>query len=191
MYKLKKNYVLILTSGGIDSTACICFYKKLKFNVEGIFFDYGQKSSKKEFNSLKKIAKHYRIKTTKIVVSNTYKYSDGVIPGRNAFLFFLALMNFKKPNGIIASGIHSGTNYYDCSQEFVNTLQTMIDGYTQGTIKLGTPFLKFNKRAIFEYCKMEKVPINLTYSCELGLKQPCGNCATCKDLKAIYDSKEQ
>ncbi len=39
-------------SGGIDSTACINFYKKMEFNVEGIFFDYGLASNKINFNEL-------------------------------------------------------------------------------------------------------------------------------------------
>jgi 7-cyano-7-deazaguanine synthase len=51
--------------------------------------------------------------------------------------------------------------------------------------------LDFSKRDIWKYCKIEKVPIHLTYSCELGKKQPCGNCDTCKDLEKIYASSSE
>ena len=187
----RKNYALILASGGIDSTACIRFYKKMKFNVEAIFVDHGQLARSKEHKAIILIAKYYRIKLHKIKITGNKQYNGGAVPGRNAFLFFTALMNFSKDYGIIASGIHNGTDYYDCSKEFVEQIQNIFDQYSQGTIKIESPFLNFNKKEIWDYCQLEKVPIHLTYSCELGRKQPCGNCATCKDLEILYASKKQ
>lgn len=185
-----KNYVLILASGGIDSTACINFYKNLNFEVEAIFVDFGQPSRKKEFKAINSITQYFKINLIKLCVTNKLKYKDGFISGRNAFLCFTALMNFSKKNGIIALGIHHGTNYYDCSEKFLKQIQDIFDEYTEGTIKLGAPFLKLNKREIYDYCIYEDVPIQLSYSCELGLKQPCGICLTCKDLEALYASKK-
>jgi 7-cyano-7-deazaguanine synthase len=188
--KQHKNYVLILASGGIDSTACIRFYKKLKFEVEAIFVDYGQASHKEEYRSIKLIAKFYKIDLKRIIVKNIQSFKGTVIPGRNAFLYFTALMNFPKPHGIIASGIHSGTNYYDCSDEFTKAIEHICEKYSQGTIKIGVPFLNFNKKEIFDYCNIEKVPLNLTYSCELGKKQPCTKCDSCKDIQLLYVGKK-
>ena len=68
--------------------------------------------------------------------------------------------------------------------------QDIFDEYTERTIKLGAPFLNFNKKEIWDYCQIEKVPLNLSYSCELGKKQPCGICSTCKDLESIYVSEK-
>lgn len=184
------NYVLILASGGIDSTACINFYKKLQFDVDAVFVDYGQLSRKKEFQAISLIANYFKINLITINVTMNNEFSDGYIPGRNAFLCSTALMNFKKENGIIAIGIHSGTAYYDCSENFSKQIQMIFDGYTQGAIKIGAPFLNFNKREIFDYCTYEKVPIHLSYSCELGLQQPCGICLTCKDLQKLYASEK-
>jgi 7-cyano-7-deazaguanine synthase len=177
--------VLILGSGGIDSTACIQFYKNLKFQIEVLFVDYGQASSKKEYSAIKLITEHFNVILNKVVIENLGKFEDGVIKGRNAFLFFTALMYYKKQNGIIASGIHYGTNYYDCSVDFLNEIQSIFEKYNSGIIKIDAPFLTFNKYQIYEYCLNEKVPLNLTYSCELGLEQPCGKCLTCKDLIEI------
>ena len=82
-------------------------------------------------------------------------------------------MNFSKKNGIIALGIHHGTVYYDCSEKFLKQTQDIFDEYTERTIKLGAPFLNFNKKEIWDYCQIEKVPyLNSSYSCELGKKQP-------------------
>ena len=46
-----KNYVLLLASGGIDSTACINFYKNLNFDVEAIFVDFVSTLKKKRIGS--------------------------------------------------------------------------------------------------------------------------------------------
>ena len=47
-----QNYVRALVSGGIDSTACINFYKNLNFDVEAIFVDFGQPSRKENLKLL-------------------------------------------------------------------------------------------------------------------------------------------
>lgn len=189
--KNTSKYVLILASGGIDSTACIKFYRKLKFKVDVIFFDYGQTASKKEFSALKQISRTFKIIPRKVRLAKSNKFKDGLVIGRNAFLIFSALMLFGKKSGILAIGIHKGTGYYDCSQAFIDQVQVIIDQYSQGTISLAAPFLNFNKKEIWDYCIMEKVPLQLTYSCELGENQPCNKCSTCKDLKKLYASKNK
>lgn len=184
------NYVLIIASGGIDSTACIHYYKKIGFNIELIFFDYGQLALKNELVAVSSIASYYNISVRKITIRHLDKFKDGLVLGRNAAFYFLALMHFKKPNGLISSGIHYGTGYYDCSEIFFNDIKKIFLEYSQGVISVGAPFLNFNKVDIIKYCTQEKVPIHLTYSCELGKEQPCGQCATCKDLISIYVRKK-
>jgi len=188
--KKSNNYVLIIASGGIDSTACINYYKTLNFHIELIFFDFGQLARKKENIAVIAIANYYKVKFTKIRITNKQSFGDGLIVGRNAAFLFLALMNFEKANGVIATGIHYGTEYYDCSVKFITDIQLVITQYSAGTIKVEAPFLNFKKTDIVNYCIQEHVPLQLTYSCERGLKQPCGKCATCKDLIAIYDRKK-
>ena len=108
------------------------------------------------------------------------------MPGRNAFFLHAALMAFKYTTGIIAIGVHSDTPYYDCSEQFIRDMQLSFDLYTDGRVGIGAPFLHWNKRDIWEYCHSKKVPIQLTYSCELGRDQPCGQCLSCKDLEALH-----
>ncbi len=189
MTESKKN-VLILASGGIDSTACIRFFKKLKFQAEAIFFDYGQLSRNREIKAIKAISEFYDIPLNIVQIKSDKKFSKGLIAGRNAAFHFLALMNFKYRHGIIASGVHFGTPYFDCSEFFLQEIQQAFDGYTNGTVKVSAPFLNFSKKEIWQYSKKEKVPLHLTYSCELGRKQPCGDCDTCKDIEVLYAGTE-
>jgi 7-cyano-7-deazaguanine synthase len=187
---MHKPYVLVLASGGIDSTACIGYYKKLGFKVEAMFCDYGQLSRRREKKAISSIASYYKINLTIIKISHNKKMKDGFAIGRNALFYFSALMNFKNRGGIISSGIHKGTNYYDCSEDFLNQIQDIFDHYSEGTIMAEAPFINFFKNEIFDYCKLENIPLNLTYSCERGTEQPCGICDTCKDLERIYASKK-
>lgn len=47
----------ILLSGGIDSMACVNFYKALNYEVECIFCDYGQPASisEKQASQIKRV----------------------------------------------------------------------------------------------------------------------------------------
>jgi 7-cyano-7-deazaguanine synthase len=67
-------------------------------------------------------------------------------------------------------------------------MQSSFDLYTDGCIRIGVPFIKWNKRMIWDYCKTKKIPLEITYSCELGQDQPCGQCLSCKDLEALHVS---
>jgi 7-cyano-7-deazaguanine synthase len=94
------------------------------------------------------------------------------------------LMNGREP-GVIAIGIHSGLPYYDCGEGFVAAVQAIVDGYSAGSLKIGAPFLEWDKPTIWAFCKKHKIPIHLTYSCEKGGRAPCGKCLSCKDREAL------
>jgi len=190
MLTQKSTKVLLLTSGGLDSTACLAYYLNRKnLSVDSLFIDYGQLSINQELSAAKKICKHYKIKLKKISVSGMESFSQGIISGRNAMLLNIALMFFKNPIGIISIGIHAGTNYPDCSKEFVTQMQSLFDLYKSGTVVIDAPFLAWSKPQIWEFCKQQNVPIQLTYSCESGSSPACGNCLSCRDLEVLRATK--
>jgi len=181
-----KNHVMVLASGGIDSTAVMNFYLEQKFFVLALFVDFGQHAIKEEEKAVSKVCEHYDVPSKKVSFSGFNITSDGFIVGRNALLLHTALMEFQERKGIISIGVHLGTRYADCSEEFIRIMQASFDLYTNGRISIGVPFLNWNKKEIWDYCISHQVPLNLTYSCELGLIQPCGRCKSCKDLEVLY-----
>lgn len=183
-----KRKTIILLSGGIDSTACLDFYKSKRHNVEALLINYGQISFKNELKAVRKICKHFSVPFHVITAKTTLKHKSGFVMGRNMFLLATALTHGGLESGFIGIGIHSGTNYVDCSELFAAEIGKLFELYTNGKIHVGAPFINWTKREIWEYCKKRKLPINLTYSCELGLKQPCGKCLSCKDLITLYAS---
>jgi len=177
--------VLVLLSGGIDSTACVAYYIERGFNIQALFVDYGQLSAERELLAVERIRDSYGIPVTIVKCVGSKKHSAGFIQGRNAFLLHTALMNLNQ-SGIIAIGIHSGTTYLDCSSQFIKIMQASFDIYTDGRIMIDAPFIEWSKQDIWDYCKGQKVPVELTYSCENGVKQPCARCPSCQDLEALY-----
>jgi len=184
----KSGMAWVLLSGGIDSSACVSFYMDQGFSTEGMFIDYGQIALPREIRAAESIAEHYRIPLKKLKWSGGQQKKSGFICGRNAFLLFSGLMELRQETAILAIGIHSGTTYQDCSMSFVRKMQGLFDVYTHGRVQIGTPFLKWLKGDIWHYLKSRGVPLNLTYSCELGEDQPCGHCLSCRDLEILYAS---
>ena len=180
-----KNNALLLFSGGIDSTACIQYYQDLKYNINPLFIKYGQLSESQELKSAKQICKYYGLNLTELNVETRNTFSTGEIIGRNLMFLANALFNLEG-NNLIVLGVHSGTGYYDCSEDFVKNFDKIVNETTNGTARLETPFVNWDKRQIWDYCQIKNIPIELTYSCEKGKEKRCGKCATCRDLNILY-----
>lgn len=180
--------VLILFSGGIDSTSLIPYYQNLNYQIELLFINYGQIAAVHEFSSAKNISVYYGIPLQLIELEKLGRFS-GKITARNSFLIFTAIMYTQIEKGIISLGIHSGTEYPDCTPHFIIALQELLNKQELVSIRIDVPFIKMYKNEIWEYAKTNKVPLELTYSCELGLDQPCDKCSSCKDLIALHGTR--
>ena len=179
----RKSSVEVLVSGGIDSAALLAFYLRQRFDVRALFVDFGQPAAKQESLAARAVCKHYDLRLSIITVESGAVFSAAEIPGRNAFLMFAAVLVRGVNPGIIAIGIHEGPPYYDCTEGFLKSIQTVSDGYAAGQIKVAAPFLKWSKQTIWEFCSKVGVPVDLTYSCERGGVRPCGRCLSCKDRR--------
>ncbi|OFW29069.1 MAG: hypothetical protein A3J28_17245 [Acidobacteria bacterium RIFCSPLOWO2_12_FULL_60_22] len=176
---------LVLLSGGIDSSCCVAFYRQIGYEVIGVFVDYCQPVAQKEEQSAKAIADYYAIPFHVIRCAGPSTEFQGEIAGRNAFLVFVALLYFPQFAGLVVLGTHAGTTYYDCSEHFTNHLGSILSGYCNGEIVFATPFLQWTKQMVYDFCNMHKVPIHLTWSCEVGPSEPCYRCLSCKDRERL------
>lgn len=183
--KEQKSPVAVLVSGGIDSAAVLAFFLRERFDVRPLFVDFGQPAAKQELRAARAVCKHYGVRLSVMTVRSQMTFSVGEIPGRNAFLVFAAVLVSGMRPGIIATGIHEGPPYYDCTEGFLKSTQAVVDGYAAGRIKVAAPFLKWGKQVIWEFCKTFRVPVESTYSCEKGGVRACGKCLSCKDREAL------
>jgi 7-cyano-7-deazaguanine synthase len=178
--------VTVLVSGGVDSLACLGFYLAQGVRVKAMHFDYGQNARVQELEAAQKVADYYKVGLHYKRLSNARTKDAGEIFGRNAFLLFAALLELDSSSGLIAIGVHAGTRYFDCGEEFIVSIQRLFDGYCAGKIKVAAPFLKWTKPEIWEFCLRSQVPIHLTHSCERGEDKPCGRCLSCLDVEALH-----
>jgi 7-cyano-7-deazaguanine synthase len=177
--------VLVLLSGGLDSAACLSFYKCLNRPTCGLFIDYEQPAANHEYRAAKEIANYYNVFLYTAKWNGQSKKRSGIVAARNAFLLIAALMERPEQVTTIALGIHAGTQYTDCSSEFVSRMQSIFDIYSEGALHIATPFKDWTKSDIWAYAISKNVPVDLTYSCEAGLNQPCGKCLSCLDRKGL------
>ena len=183
-YNVIRN-AIVLFSGGLDSTACIAFYRDIGFDITPLFIDYRQPAAREEHVAANSISKYFGLTLKTIKINHKSIISIGELSGRNALFVFSALLTSPSFDGIISLGIHSGTDYYDCSPQFIRDIQRIIDGYSSGKVLVGAPFINWSKEEIYQYAKNKFLPMDKTYSCENGLEQPCGRCPSCLERSKL------
>ncbi len=175
--------ILILASGGIDSTALIPYYKKLDYNIELLWIDYSQKSSKLEEVAIDKISTFFKLNLIKAKISelkpilNKFEYQ-----GRNLFLISTALLFFPFASGLIAIGIRENYDYKDCSPNFINGIKNMVINQTGGIIDVDFPLFSINKAETIKILLNDGFPIELCYSCDQGTSPVCNHCPSCMEV---------
>ena len=182
--------VVVLLSGGLDSTICLASYIDQGIPTSTVHIDYGQAAAKQEFKASKEIAHFYSVPYMKLKWSGGTSKNIGLIQGRNLFLLAAALMEAPKTATTVAIAIHKGTDYVDCSKLFVDKLSEIYYLYRNNTVELSTPFLEWSKDEIWKYGEKLNIPIDLTWSCENGSSNPCDQCLSCKDRKILSGHKK-
>lgn len=192
------NKIVVLVSGGIDSTA-VC--KKLKeegFLVSGLWINYGQSASTAEEMCIKKqmqlglIDELYKmgldIPFWKIPESAENDI-QGWVPGRNSlFMLFAGIL----AEVIDADGIAIGFMLQDCGVFGDNNLthhkivEALLAESLSREVKVYLPIANMTKKELIEYVK--DIP---TVSCWFpkileGEIVPCMKCPNCKE-RAKYE----
>lgn len=185
--------VVILASGGLDSTACIAYYQQQEHPIELVWVDYGQKAARMEQLAVKRIAKFYGVPLKTMSLKDVHWDTDNVdmeYLGRNAILTFLGAIVLTKTHGLVSMGIHAGTDYIDCSEAFQKQIGDLVQLLSHGLIEVDFPFGTWLKEDVAQFCIKYKVPINLTYSCLAGTNPPCGKCVSCLDRAKLNEILE-
>jgi 7-cyano-7-deazaguanine synthase len=199
--------VLLLASGGLDSTVLAFWLKSRNMNVIPLFIDYGQHSRKTEIEALKKVLpvqflKHLNIislpkvyeGSTSRLVREPNLWKDQIrdadlhLPHRNLLLLATGVA-FAESRGIMdvyAAFIEThrapGT---DCCDNFFLSLASLLS--ETGNTKLRLPFKRYSKAQVAKIGVKLGAPIGQTFSCLAASRIPCGACPNCVDrLNAIH-----
>jgi len=210
---MKKAVVLL--SGGLDSSTTLFYAKDKGYDCYGLIFDYGQRH-KKEIQSAIKIAKIAKIPYQTVKIKLPWKGSalldknikipksrslsdmskdipSTYVPGRNTIFLSFA---FSYAEAIGADAIFIGANaidysgYPDCRPEYLKSFQEVIKKASVNRgIKIEAPLIKMTKPQIAKLAIKLKVPVDLTWSCYSGGKEPCGVCDSCILRKKAFEIK--
>lgn len=203
--------VIVLLSGGMDSTTLLYQMHEEHEVVGTLSFNYGSKHNDKELPyaqhhaerlgiphkviPLDFIAEHFSsglLKTGGEIPEGHYEDSNmvqTVVPFRNGIMMSIAA-GFAESIGAEAVGIaaHSGDHavYRDCRAPFMDAMDTAITEGTYAEIKVLRPFVGIRKEDIAALGDKLKVDFKETWSCYKGEERHCGKCGTCVERKEAF-----
>lgn len=160
---------------------CLQLLQGAGHNVSAIFVDYGQLAATQEIMAARQIARYFDASLKEVRISLNKTFGAGEVKYRNGSLIFVGAMAAAPDTDNLVIGIHAGTPYPDCSDNFVSSVSELLSKSTERSCALIAPIRSWLKSQIVAYAVKENLPIRLTYSCESGGRSPCGACDSCKD----------
>lgn len=195
---IDRSKAVCTVSGGLDSAVAAALVISLGFEPNFIFFDWGQKTLKREEVCAKSLAKHFnaRLMTTEVPLLKSLPgislsqaetqttAIDEYVPNRNAILEALAIAyaEFLRA-GLLCIGSTGGDHICpDNSPAFVQAMQHLIDQGTmlKPSIKIVAPLMNTDKTGAVRLGIELGVPFELTWSCHNNNEHACGRCSNCE-----------
>ena len=192
------NKVLLLASGGLDSTTVAYQLAAEGIEVVPIFFNYGQHCVETEWTRVNEVLPSEMQRPERFDISDIFRGSqsrliceadlwtedikddDLYIPYRT-MLFFAAAAARAQIVGIL--NVYTGfinSNHakeIDCTAAFMNNLDELTS--TIGPVRFHSPFRYSSKADVARVAAELGVPIGRTYSCQASAQFPCGACTNC------------
>ena len=204
---MNNERVLVVFSGGQDSTTCLYWAKHRFKEVYALSFLYGQKH-KKEVEFAREIARKAKVHfdvldvpligqlghnslTDISVTMDTEKPEVGVpntfVPGRNLFFLSIAAV-YARELGIqhIVTGVSQTdfSGYPDCRDSFIKSLNVTLNLAMDEQFVLHTPLMWIDKAetwALADELGVLDIIRNETLTCYNGIPgDGCGHCPACK-----------
>lgn len=195
--------VMLLSSGGLDSTTVAYLLHSRGTLVRPLFFDYGQHCVDMEWDRVNEVLPKGMRSPERINISDIFRGSNSImirqadlwnesvkdddlyIPYRT-MLFFAAAA--ARAQTICLEEVYTGfinSNHakeIDCTAEYMNGLGNLIGSI--GSIRFISPFRYFSKADVVREAIKLGVPIGRTYSCQAASLFPCGACPNCVERLA-------
>ena len=211
---MNRDSVLVVFSGGQDSTTCLYWAKREFKKVVALSFYYGQKH-KLELELAEKIAKKAEVEfhvmdvsfigtlgrnalTDTSMLMDQEKPADSVpntfVPGRNLFFLSIAAV-FAREHGInhLVTGVSQTdfSGYPDCRDSFIKSLNVTLNLAMDETFVIHTPLMWIDKAetwALADELGVVDIIRNDTLTCYNGIPgDGCGHCPSCTLRREGYE----
>lgn len=204
--------VIVILSGGMDSTTLLHYHAKGGDQVRAVGFNYNQRHNVELFYAKSQCYKlsipFERVELVKLgsllkgssqtdmsVPVPEGHYSEEsmkatVVPNRNMIMLSIALgiAVANKFDGV-SYGAHAGDHaiYPDCREEFVNALNQAAALCDWHKVEIFRPFIKHTKADIVRLGTELNVDYKNTWTCYQGKAIHCGRCGTCVERILAFD----
>ncbi|MEC1179128.1 7-cyano-7-deazaguanine synthase QueC [Metasolibacillus meyeri] len=203
---MKKEKVIVVFSGGQDSTTCLFWALQQFSEVEAVTFDYGQKH-RLEIECAEKITQQLGVKhhildmsllnqlAASALTRDDIQIEEGqggglpstFVPGRNLlFLSFAGVLASQIGAKHIVTGVCETdfSGYPDCRDIFIKSLNVTLNLAMDDTFVLHTPLMWLDKAQAWALAD-ELDALNFireqTLTCYNGIiADGCGECPACK-----------
>lgn len=113
-----------------------------------------------------------------------------VVKGRNAVLLTVAAAYAASHDiNVVALGCHAGdvAVYDDCRYTFTQHMQEALQVGGLYGMQIWAPMWDWSRKDVVRRARELKVPIEKTWSCYMGGKNPCRRCGACLERKAALE----
>jgi len=189
--------LVVLMSGGFDSSLAAAMAVDEGISVIPVFIDYGQRALERELEASRRICAQLGLEPPTVVDLSGFGRSvpsgltrndmdlnaDAFLPGRNLlFLVAAASVAFSRGAAGVVIGLldESSAIYPDQTASFVQAAERAIEAALGSRIKILTPLITVSKGAVMQLAQARG--ISETYSCHLGQEEPCGECIACREI---------
>lgn len=189
--------VVILLSGGIDSTTLAWWLRATDVQCQPLFIDYGQAAAVRERDAAKQVSASLGMELETLKVSELGRLTSNLLtspstssnplfPHRNLlFLAVAGIVAYEKGYLGIAIGVHATPRYPDCSPGFLESAQEALSQSIGQEVTVIAPFLKLSKAQIVGVAKRLGISLHDTYSCLRGDERHCGRCESCAERHSV------
>src|SRR5271165_4447470 len=207
--KTTKAQVLVVLSGGMDSTVCATLAVR-DFGAQhtaALHIDYGQRTEQRERRAYQEICDRMEIRTRLAVRTSIFHAIGGsaltddriavpeagpeigaevpvtYVPFRNSH-FLSAAVSWAEVLGaeriFIGAVQQDSSGYPDCRPEFYAAFNEAVrTGTKEGKIRIETPLIALRKAEIVRLGLELGAPFDLTWSCYSREDRACGVCDSC------------
>ncbi|WP_417247425.1 7-cyano-7-deazaguanine synthase [Celeribacter sp.] len=189
--------IVVLVSGGLDSTLVARLAKEEGVNVYPLFVNYGQRSMRREFQACLMSMKAMNLPEPKIADlagfgqlirsgltdSSLRVLEDAFTPGRNAlFLLMASSYAYQMNADAVSIGLLSEETslFPDQTKQFLSNAESFIEVALGRKISILAPLADFNKQDVVQLAAQKGIAG--TYSCHVGGEIPCGKCIACLEF---------